>query len=330
MNAAKTDYPSAPSGSVRSLGLSGDELAARRKGIFASDSPSILLGGDEAFGSRFSVWAEKCLPMRPTQPTQQMLTGLALEPSILSWAERFLDREVVRKPAIYPTGEGDDIFGAHLDGALAETDKQGRRAVVEAKCSAFGKWGDPGTDQIPSRYLVQTQHQMMVADAQVAYVPVLLMQLGVMEMYVVERDDELIGEIRDEDLQFWNDHVRTGQRPDGEPDPELIARIERDDDAMPRIGTVPFEVVDAWELAKQNALCATKAASTARNALLAYGADKDFLDYEGGTIHVKRESCGWRISGDNLKKLRLHHPDIFKRYATEPTKIALRPRKENR
>lgn len=325
----KPDYPQPEAQRPRVLGLGPDEIERRRRGLFATDTPSIVLGEDpdldRAFGSPLSVWLEKVRAVRASNPTPLMRMGLWLEPSILMWAEHEIGQEIERKVAVYPSGDGDDIFGAHLDGRLVGTDRHGRRGVVEAKLSFMTQgWGDPGTDQIPARYMLQTQHQMLVSDAEVAYVPVLLLSAGTMELYVVERNDALIDEIRDIDLRFWHEHVLANKQPAGPAREDILKRVERPSKSV----RIPWELAKQYEVTGEAESKAKKDRDAARLALLTAGIDADVLEHDGGKYRIARESGGWSIAGDALKRLRREHPDIFAEYASEKERVVIRQVKE--
>lgn len=79
----------------------------------------------------------------------------------------------------------------------------------EIKTSAYfarDKFGEEGTDQVVAEYVAQTQYGMMVARRRWC---LLVALIGVDELvpYPIARDDEVIGEMRQRAVSFWNDNV---------------------------------------------------------------------------------------------------------------------------
>jgi putative phage-type endonuclease len=101
--------------------------------------------------------------------------------------------------------------------------------IVEVKTGtwASGKWGPPGTDQIPEGYLLQCQWQMLVAGLPSAEVAVLFMDTRDFGIYPVPRDDGLIETLVDLGHTFW---LRVCNRQPPDPDwehPDTGAVIRR-------------------------------------------------------------------------------------------------------
>jgi hypothetical protein len=60
----------------------------------------------------------------------------------------------------------------HIDGRYA--DGRLHEAKTTSSITWRSKWGEPGTDHVPREYMIQVQHQMMLADAQECIVSVLV------------------------------------------------------------------------------------------------------------------------------------------------------------
>ena len=104
---------------------------------------------------------------------------------------------------------------AHLDRVVVG--QAGEKRIVEAKTADQGnwrEWGEPGTDDVPSNYLAQVQHQMACSDADVADIPVLIGKR--FAIYEVPRDQEIIDLIIDAEVRFMREHVEPGIPPEPE------------------------------------------------------------------------------------------------------------------
>lgn len=67
-------------------------------------------------------------------------------------------------------------------------------------------WGDAGTADVPIHYAAQVQHGLMVTGRKVTILAAMV-GLDNMIFYRIERDDEVIAEMRTEEVRFWNEHV---------------------------------------------------------------------------------------------------------------------------
>lgn len=214
---------------TRRSGLSLERLERRRGYLGASDVPVLFLSPDDVFGRTvYDLWASKVLPLKPDAPTDRMQLGLDLEPALHAFAERQLAAAIERDIEILP--KPGEVLGANLDG-LARIG--GHQVVFEYKFvggSQLKHWGDPGTSQVPDRVALQCQSQMFCADAARAYI-VAAMVDGFdfsLELFTLDRDDQVINDIRAVAGAFWRAHVEPKvPPPESYPSIETLKRIER-------------------------------------------------------------------------------------------------------
>lgn len=191
--------------------ITEEQRIERKNFIGASDVPAIM--GQDPYRDIADIWCSKTMDM-PAKATASLTAGTILEQSVIAWAEEELGLELERD-ARFIAGR----FAANCDAVNREN-----CIVVEAKtCAIVGysaemsEFGEPGTDQIPTRVILQVQTQMYCAgpDYVKAYVPVLIGQRG-FNMYVVERNEPLIEEIVAAGERFWKsveDGVCPGELP---------------------------------------------------------------------------------------------------------------------
>jgi putative phage-type endonuclease len=93
---------------------------------------------------------------------------------------------------------------AHLDReVVGQTDRGVEIKMTD--CRLAGKWGEPGTDEVPETHLLQTQHYMGVTGK--AYFDIAVLIGGNdFRIYTVQRDDELIEYLAEIEGKFWG-HV---------------------------------------------------------------------------------------------------------------------------
>lgn len=193
------------------MSLSPAQLARRLEGISATDVAPIV--GVSPWRSRISVWQEKRGEAPPWVDTDRTRWGNLLEPVIRSdYAERHGVRVEVPGTLAHPDAEW---MLATPDGVayLSAEPLNG----LEIKCHTIRlahMYGAPGTDEIPLHEVCQCAWNLAVTGLE-RWDHVVFMDGQPVE-YVVMRDDELIGQLREQCERFLVDNVRGGAVP--EPD----------------------------------------------------------------------------------------------------------------
>ena len=169
----------------------------RRNAIGASEAAAIC--GMSRWQQPLDVYKNK-KDGEANRESDEMHRGKLLEPAVLDWYHGKVGGSIFSPPLlIHPVY---DFICATPD-ALWSGEKIGKLPwsysldyiPVEAKTSGKGEgWGEEGTDDIPQEYIMQTQHQMAVTNADRCDVPVLSHNLK-FKLYVVQRNQELIDSI---------------------------------------------------------------------------------------------------------------------------------------
>lgn len=191
--------------------LSPAQLARRLEGISATDVSAIV--GVSPWRSRISVWQEKRGEAPPWVDTDRTRWGNLLEPVIRSdYAERHGVRVEVPGTLAHPDAEW---MLATPDGVayLSADPLNG----LEIKCHTIRfahMYGAPGTDEIPLHEVCQCAWNLAVTGLE-RWDHVVFMDGQPVE-YAVMRDEELIGQLREQCERFLCDNIRGGAVP--EPD----------------------------------------------------------------------------------------------------------------
>jgi putative phage-type endonuclease len=185
----------------------------RTQFVGGSDIAAIL--GVNPYASALDCWLDKIDPdSRPNSDNLATRRGKRMEPVILDWAREDFGLEVEHRnrrfvdPAV-------PFFASEID---AETTVDGEAVNVEVKTVhpfLSKEWGVEESDGLPLHYLAQTQWGLSVTGRNLCVV-----YAGVgdeLRRYFVERDDGLISLMRHEAETFWRDYVKTGLRPDIDP-----------------------------------------------------------------------------------------------------------------
>ena len=142
----------------------------------------------------------------PNKPeTRPMRRGNMLENAILDWflADHPTLTEIRRQPVYMLDGETWALATPDMDVTNTET---GDLELVDAKTAGTAdEFGAEGTDAIPTHYLASSMWQLAMAPkAQRVHLAVLTGRPFDIAYYVVERDDDLIGNIIDKCRAFYD------------------------------------------------------------------------------------------------------------------------------
>lgn len=200
--------------------------------IGASEAAAIL--GMSPYKTPYEVWLEKTRRIEQWTGNEATRAGQRLEPLLLDHAERDLG-DLIRD--VFVPGRGEVPVGATLDAQVVASGE-----VVECKTSGLtggpvvGNWGEPGTDEIPESYLIQTQVQMWCARADQAHVYAFLGNV-LPKRYLVNYDSQLAEAIVDKLISWWNYHVIGDMQPEETFVPmEVYKRMKRQPESLIELG----------------------------------------------------------------------------------------------
>lgn len=191
--------------SISTAKMSREEwIAARRAGIGGSDAGAIC--GLNPYRSPVDVWLDKTGRSQEKPDREAMRIGRDLEQYV---ADRFAEKTglKVRKDNRILTSTDFPFMLANIDRRIV-----GENAILECKTASpynRGLWQD---GKCPESYEVQCHHYMAVTGAAKVYLAALI--LGV-DFVVVEinRDEDVIRDLRNIEGEFWNKYVITGEMP---------------------------------------------------------------------------------------------------------------------
>lgn len=161
------------------------------------------------FGNAYGVWLSKVTEMKDLDH-DYLRSGNYMERALLEFAR---DELGPGKENQYRRVHGLPI-GVHVDMIVDETGNP-----VEAKgalnCLTAADWGEPGTDEIPARVIVQAHGHMMATSKHLCHVPAALVR-GHLQfaMFHVTLDDVLVRVIADRSQEFWDTFVVPKVPPD--------------------------------------------------------------------------------------------------------------------
>lgn len=185
-------------------------LRDRKKGVGGSEAACVL-GLDEyctsreLFGVKIGELPDSFADNRFTR------AGRVLEAAIANlYAEEY--HVTLRQKHVAVVHERLPFVRGWLDRTIV-----GQRAVLEIKnvdahvFRTSGEWGEPGSDEVPLRYLAQCAHYLAITGYPVAYLAALVGGND-LKRYVIERDLEFEEMLLDAEADFWR-HVEMREPP---------------------------------------------------------------------------------------------------------------------
>jgi putative phage-type endonuclease len=268
----------------------------RRKHIGGSDVPAIC--GLDPFQTEYDVYLNKTGQVEGPAENEAMQAGTFVEPGILSFASHHLGPVTPNQYRAFQEA----YLGCHVDAIVRASQNP-----VECKSSGLHSplrehWGDSGTDDIPSRVIVQAHAHMICTKKQLCHVAALLGGLG-FRMYAVELSDTLAAAIVERCKKFWETHVIPQVPPvDSMPSLEVVRRVKRIPES---VAEVHPELVASWLEAKQAEKDAAKFRKAQEAALLAALGQAEAGDAgeAGHVTYFERERSGYTVKPTKYRAL---------------------------
>lgn len=288
--------------------LNEEQLAFRVGRVTASIAPAIL--GADPYRTPGDALLEIKGELHPERENEAMAMGNLFEPALVQWAANQLGIPVARTnaTAVHPLHEA---IMATLDAVLEDG------TIVEAKTvglngPAFADdWGEPGTDQVPDKVLVQCYVQLACYEpAQRVVVPVVIGQRGHF-LYFIERDDVEIDALVDRLRDWHHDHILHGIPLPAEQAPQLPTLMRRKRE--PGKVWEASEDIAARYIAAIDALRAAEASAEAAKAELLHAAG-DASDITCGGAPLAKVISFERTTLDS-DELKRRQPDVWREYA---------------
>ena len=274
---------------------------ARDMGIGASECATIL--GLDPWRTPYDLWLLKTGRHEESgeRGSEAREIGNLIEDTIAALAERRIGRRLVKPTATYKADNG--IMFANLDRQVGHAKRGSDNCELKSTGLTDG-WGEPGSDQIPDRVMIQVHAQMVCCDARVSHVARLLGRFGFsFEMYRVEYNPRLADAIVARVLEFWDNHVEKDVPPAAVPSIDVISHVRR---VAGKVIDVGSDVVDAYAVARDARKAAEKNEETAKAQLLAALGDAEVGTAPGWSVSFKTVETK-RLDAGAIQKA---HPDL--------------------
>lgn len=266
--------------------------------ITASKVAAIL--GVSPYDSPRSMWHKMHgdLPREESNAVQRR--GHFLEPGVLAWWMDSYGLTEVEEQVVFHLED----WGAATPDAVASID--GRLVLVEVKTARNpDEWGTPGTDEIPTHYLIQTFWQMHVSGIHEVRIPVLTAFLDFAEYVVVY--DPAVGQMLEDTCRAFMGSLQANTPPaiDGTEATYDALRVvfrELDDSTVQIDPEVAHEFVNAKAALKD----AEARERAAKSVLIEVMQDAKYAEHNG--IRVARRQAN--KSGTSLVQVAKSLPSV--------------------
>jgi len=191
--------------------LTPEQLAQRKNGIGASEVSTLFNLND--YMTPYKLWAIK--------------TGM-IEPADLSdndavWWGNNLEEVIARR---YSHETGNTLENLNITKVCPESpylfatpDRfvAGKNKLLEIKTASYNpdKWGQPGSSEVPMAYQLQCAAQMACCPGYDSVdLAVFIWQTRGIQIYTIQRNEEMISSIVNTVNRFWNNHVLANVPPE--------------------------------------------------------------------------------------------------------------------
>jgi len=299
------------------MAITEKQRIERQKFLGSSDVSALFTDEDgkslDPFKNQVDVWNSKVHEFEQVKSTASASIGHRYESALIEFAEGELGCKIETDPEkMRFICKDHPIFACNLDGFTLREPKEN----VEAKTTGLtGEWGEPGTDAVPFRVILQVHQQMLCTGMKTTHIAVLLGKWGLKEeMYIVHRNDELINAIVQRGEQFWNDYVLT-KKPPPSTEPGNLKLFKKIVRIPSKLAEIDFGTILVWNDLKTARLDAEKKEKEAFSKLLLELGDAEGAELEDGRLFTYLKQRGADVI--DRKKLKSEHPDVYSEVARE-------------
>ena len=177
------------------------DLGDRTKYIGGSDAAACM--NMSRWRSKLDVYVEKTGMLPPEDISEKLAVWLGneLEEVVAKRFEKETGKKVRRVNRASTNKDLPDYILCHID-----RDVVGEDAILECKTADSSKAKEWQADEVPTEYVIQCLHNLMVTGAAYCYIACLLGNRKFVWKRI-DRDEELIAQIKKAEIDLWEKHV---------------------------------------------------------------------------------------------------------------------------
>ncbi len=282
--------------------LTNEQLEIRKTTIGASESAAAL--GISKWKTPLDVYMEK-IGMAPMQEDNEaMYWGREFEEPIAKRYEKETGESLLPWPPC--TSEKHKFMSANLDRVIVN----GSSAVECKNVGYFSdEWGTPGTDEIPTDYLIQVAHQAIVCDLDYVDIAVLGNRYD-FRIYRYNRNPKLEEKIIEGLRKFWHENVLKEIPPEPKTISDLTLMLKKEE--SPLSADSEFLMLhESYQQLKEQAKHIDKRIEDLKFDILRRMGDSTCVIDEGKSIFSFNKHERQSI---DTKKLKEEHPDLYEKF----------------
>ncbi len=183
------------------MGLTQEQRAARLGYLGGTDAAAVM--GLSRYKSPVGLWAEKTGAVVPNDRSQDLpiLVGEMLEDVVarlytIKTGQKLERVNEVQRHKKFP------FLCAQIDRRIV-----GTKMIFEAKSASAYKIDEWNENDVPSEYILQGLHQLMVTGADACIIACLIGGNVDFVFKTIERDEDMIRELEEREVAFWNENV---------------------------------------------------------------------------------------------------------------------------
>lgn len=177
------------------------DLGDRTKYIGGSDAAACM--NMSRWRSKLDVYVEKTGMLPPEDISEKLAVWLGneLEEVVAKRFEKETGKKVRRVNRASTNKKLPEYILCHID-----RDVVGEDAILECKTADSSKVKEWQADEVPTEYVIQCLHNLMVTGAAYCYIACLLGNRKFVWKRI-DRDDELIAQIKKAEIDLWENHI---------------------------------------------------------------------------------------------------------------------------
>lgn len=297
-------------------------MTERDRSTFIGGTDAAAIIGMSRWKTPLSVWCEKTgAYVQPEMDAEHQELGRELENYVAKRFMRKSGKKVVRV--------NDRLFHPRYDFIGAQIDRRviGEKSILECKTCSAWKAKEWEGESIPREYIIQVVHQMAITGAERGYIAVLIGNQD-FKWKVIERDEKMISDLIQKEVDFWERFVVKNVMPAVTADDvEILESIypEAEPDLTFQLPDDANRTIELIESFKQDVRTVSRQIDLHENELKAMMGKAEYAET---TLYRLR----WRnmISRRfDSKRFKTEQPEIAEQYLRESTSrvFTIKPRK---
>jgi putative phage-type endonuclease len=290
-------------------------LKERKTGIGGSDVAAIL--GLSRYATPVDIWLEKIGCGGKKQETEAMHFGNALE-AVIAQEYALRNNENLSEPT--------EIFRHRkYPFLLANPDRlmEGKNGILECKNAGLYKaheWGEEGTDQIPTEYLLQAAHYRHVLNADFVDIAVLLGG-NIFRQYRYTENKNLEEKMEEKLIAFWRENVENRCEPPMKTRKDVEALLTPSNRIIEADKSLRANLERLFQCKKDISKIENEVSTLQDKICVAMGEASVAVDEHGEKICTYKSVSSNRFDSSTFKKI---HGDVYNKYLKENVSRVLR------